>query len=433
MEQVRKSLQTALGSATSSPTRPPSCSPPNADQSNRVGLSTSFVITLLYQYFMQVWLSPSNQSSSSSRPEFTARRENQEKAQQSRKPGRRRKQVNYTEDNSDTDNESPSDEWKAGPGEEISEDNDDRQDELEEEEPNKPNKNFWRDRFNQLIESDAETDEDEDIRERRRQVKTNLHEVIEEALAKEPEVDPRVWFADVEDDLVMKEEIIGQRVKAAQSRPSSSSTSQTLGTNLTSTEVENTEVENTEVEMDSDSDAQPSNLTRADTAQSLRIGQLTVEVPANTNLNLTPVKEYEKKGVRGASFSDQMKCQVLGIWMDKGDRPLDRPSHGQGVRSRAVYRKQVTEEGELYQNSSIYLDDGTKVSLKSLCKVATIHEMLSSKGLSIQTAEDTTWEGGPGLVHIMDMVMGELPRTREVLEEKKEEIMQLAWDQISSC
>ena len=116
--------------------------------------------------------------------------------------------------------------------------------------------------------------------------------------------------------------------------------------------------------------------------------------------------------------------------MDNASDPLDRPLPSQGVRSRAVYKKQVTEDGELYLSSSIYLDDGSKVSLSSVCKVGIIHEMLGSKGLSIQTARNTSWKGGPGLVHIIDRVMDGLPRTREVLEEKKEEIMKLAWDSV---
>ena len=72
--------------------------------------------------------------------------------------------------------------------------------------------------------------------------------------------------------------------------------------------------------------------------------------------------------------------------MDKASDPLDRPLPSQGVRSRAVYKNQVTEDGELYLSSPIYLDDGSKVSLSSVCKVGIIHEMLGSKGLSIQTA-----------------------------------------------
>ena len=59
--------------------------------------------------------------------------------------------------------------------------------------------------------------------------------------------------------------------------------------------------------------------------------------------------------------------------MDKASDPLDRPLPSQGVRSRAVYKKQVTEDGELYLSSSIYLDDGSEVSLSSVCKVGIIH------------------------------------------------------------
>ena len=60
--------------------------------------------------------------------------------------------------------------------------------------------------------------------------------------------------------------------------------------------------------------------------------------------------------------------------------------------------------------------------------MTTLHEILSNKGLTAQTKKNTDWKGDPGLVSIIDSVMEGFPRTREVLEEKKEEVMILAKD-----
>jgi hypothetical protein len=72
------------------------------------------------------------------------------------------------------------------------------------------------------------------------------------------------------------------------------------------------------------------------------------------------------------------------------------------------------------------LDDGMSVSLQSVCKFDTMLGILGSKGLSIQTRKGSDWEGETGLVHIVDRVLEGFPRTKQVLEEKKEEILDLA-------
>ena len=143
---------------------------------------------------------------------------------------------------------------------------------------------------------------------------------------------------------------------------------------------------------------------------------------------MTPIKDYEAKGGRGAQWTDNMKVQLLKLYLEKAMDPLERPPPSQGARSRAVYKKQVPEEGELYQNSALYLEDGSKVNLKSVCKVTTLWEILASKGMYQQTKKNTDWDGGPGLVHIIDKVMEDSPSTREALEDKKEEVMILAKD-----
>ena len=122
--------------------------------------------------------------------------------------------MDYTEEDSDREDisgeESSSDEWKVGPGDEDS--GEEGLGELEEA-PVKARKNFWKERFRKFPDTDAEEDEEEDIREKRREMKIILHNLIEEALAREPEVDPRVWIADAEDDKLMKEEVIGPIMK----------------------------------------------------------------------------------------------------------------------------------------------------------------------------------------------------------------------------
>ena len=166
--------------------------------------------------------------------------------------------------------------------------------------------------------------------------------------------------------------------------------------------------------------------TLTDFPTQMKIGPVTLIAEPGTACEFSPVKQYERKGGRGAPWTNSMKVQLLNLYLDKAEDPLARPQPGQGARSRAVYRKQVPETGDLYMESAIYLDDGSKVSLESLCKVNTIHEMLGSKGLSIQTTKNSDWQDGTGLVHIMDRVLDGLPRTKQVLEEKKDEILDLA-------
>jgi hypothetical protein len=166
--------------------------------------------------------------------------------------------------------------------------------------------------------------------------------------------------------------------------------------------------------------------TLTDCPTQMRIGSVTLIAQPGTACEFSPVKQYEGKGGRGATWSDQMKVQLMSLYLEKAADPLERPSPEDGVRSRRVYRKQVPEDGDLYMGSAIYLDDRRKVSLNTVCKLNTILEILGSKGLSIQTRKNSSWQGGPGLVHIMDRVLEGLPRTKQVLEEKKEEIMNLA-------
>ena len=184
LEQIRQADQAgrSVRSAPSSPTRTP----------NQVGFNTSLVITLLYYYFMQVPLSPSLPSSPSRVP----------------LPPRRGRKVDYKEPASDREDISGSesaDEWEAGKEDEPSDDEDGQDKQIR----TKPKRNIWKERFSQYPNTDNESDDDQEIREKRREVKISLHEAIEEAMKKGAVIDPLAWVPDQEDEKLLKEVIIG--------------------------------------------------------------------------------------------------------------------------------------------------------------------------------------------------------------------------------
>ena len=116
-----------------------------------------------------------------------------------------------------------------------------------------------------------------------------------------------------------------------------------------------------------------------------------------------------------------MKIQLLRLWIEKAINPLARPGPNDGKRSRAVYRANAPKDGALYLTSSIFLDSGEKVTLRSAAKsLDRIYEHLATGKISSK-------QKSPGLASIIDEVMGDLPRTKEVLKSKTEEIMTLAY------
>ena len=139
-------------------------------------------------------------------------------------------------------------------------------------------------------------------------------------------------------------------------------------------------------------------------------------VPQPTAGPSTPAYSGEKK----ITWTPKMKVQLVDLFMTKAINPLERPGPNDGLRSRAVYRKNVPRDGDLYARSSIYLDSGEKVTLRSAAiSIDRIHDHLASGKISKK-------QKSPGLVSIIDEVMGDLPRTMGVLKSKRKEIMELA-------
>ena len=112
-----------------------------------------------------------------------------------------------------------------------------------------------------------------------------------------------------------------------------------------------------------------------------------------------------------------MKLQLLELYMEKAADPLKRPKPSEGVRSRAVYRRDAGVQ-DLYENSTITLDSGRIVKISSICKVDHILNTLATGQLTGQTSL--------GLVKLIDEVMEGEERTSEKLQVKKPEILKLA-------
>ena len=130
----------------------------------------------------------------------------------------------------------------------------------------------------------------------------------------------------------------------------------------------------------------------------------------------TPCKMTPKKFGR-ITWTDKMKLQLLELYMEKAADPLKRPKPSEGVRSRAVYRRDAGVQ-DLYENSTITLDSGRIVKISSICKVDHILNTLATGQLTGQTSL--------GLVKLIDAVMEGEERTSEKLQVKKPEILKLA-------
>jgi hypothetical protein len=170
-------------------------------------------------------------------------------------------------------------------------------------------------------------------------------------------------------------------------------------------------------------ETEPTVLTREDTAQQLRVGDLTIQVPAKTNINLTPIKQYTGKRV---VWKDNMKVQILEKFIDMAADPLKRPSSDM-PKSKKVYKAQIDEEGEIYNSTIMY--NGDKTSLASLCQPDTLHQFMGFKGLTGQK----NWGHGLGLVAIIDYIMQGKERSKAVLMEHKWEVMNLATQLSDDC
>ena len=141
----------------------------------------------------------------------------------------------------------------------------------------------------------------------------------------------------------------------------------------------------------------------------IEIGTEKFSVPHGTPVKMTPVKKKRR------DWSDFMKFQLLCLYVEKSLDPLARPDKARG---RAVYRRTVPENGSLIA-STIQQDNLEEVRLDKF-PLDTIHTLLASGKLSRQPGTK------PGLVNIIDTVIGDQPRTRETLNFCKAEIFNLA-------
>ena len=121
-----------------------------------------------------------------------------------------------------------------------------------------------------------------------------------------------------------------------------------------------------------------------------------------------------------AKWSDHTQLQLLKLYMQKALDPFERPKIG-AVGSKAIYRKNAQEGGDLYQNSHIYTDSGAKVFLNSFTSHDSMLVQLGQRRLTGQTF-------GNGLVSIIDKFFEDqdLPKNKEYLEEVVDEIIEFA-------
>ena len=132
----------------------------------------------------------------------------------------------------------------------------------------------------------------------------------------------------------------------------------------------------------------------------------------------TPIKIFEGR----AKWSDHTHLQLLKLYMQKALDPFERPSFLKGgPKSKAVFRTNAPEEGDLYQNSTIYTDSGDKVMLHNFTSHDSMVVQLGQRKLSGQTF-------GTGLVNIIDKFFEDqdLPKNKEYLEEVVDEIIEFA-------
>ena len=134
-----------------------------------------------------------------------------------------------------------------------------------------------------------------------------------------------------------------------------------------------------------------------------------IEPPA-----LTPIKEYE--GPR-AEWTDGLHIQLLEHYINHAIDPFERPAAAKG---KAAYMNNAPKDGYLWKECCLYLDSGEKVLLRKFCSHDNMAVQLGQAKLSGQTSQ--------GLVSIIDEVFNDpaLPRTKAMLLEMKEEVMDLA-------
>ena len=175
--------------------------------------------------------------------------------------------------------------------------------------------------------------------------------------------------------------------------------------------------EESEDDDEDESEPEPQVLTQSED-QMITLGSMSINVPANTPIIMTPVKEY--KGTKKVTWTDGMKAQVLRLFIKHAKNPLKRPPPNM-PKSKAVYKEQVPRDGTIY-GSSIYID-GEKTSIASFCEPDTLHQHLGFRGLSGQKE----WGFGEGLVSLIDHVMAkEKEKTRDKVLELEDQIMELA-------
>ena len=134
-----------------------------------------------------------------------------------------------------------------------------------------------------------------------------------------------------------------------------------------------------------------------------------IEPPA-----ITPIKEYE--GPR-AEWTDGLHVQLLEHYINHAIDPFERPAAAKG---KAAYMNNAPKDGYLWKECCLYLDSGEKVLLRKFCSHDNMAVQLGQAKLSGQTSQ--------GLVSIIDEVFNDpaLPRTKAMLLEMKEEVMDLA-------
>ena len=161
---------------------------------------------------------------------------------------------------------------------------------------------------------------------------------------------------------------------------------------------------------------------KANTAAPVTLPEINIDEiqpDAMKSKKFTPIKEFE--GAR-AQWTDGTKIQLLELYMDKAIDPFERPPPNK-AKAKAVFRKNAPEEGDLYMKSHLYTDSGDKVFLHTFSTHDNMLVQLGQGKLSGQKC-------GKGLVSIIDEVfntnLAGMTKTKEVLQEFKEEVMDLA-------
>ena len=111
-------------------------------------------------------------------------------------------------------------------------------------------------------------------------------------------------------------------------------------------ELENEHDRDESDESDHSDSAQPKSVTfktLTDCPTQMKIGPVTLVAEPGTSCEFSPLKQYQAKGKggRGALWTNDMKVQLLRLYLEKAKDPLARPAEGKGFSGRAVYRAQV--------------------------------------------------------------------------------------------